>query len=637
MKITKRSMMLTKEEENTVRLTQLGQVFATADSALAGRRVSVKIVPEADQTYGDGTPAYTVNGTHVTINELPGHPDFLSTSGLVVANGLNYHELCHVLYTPGHKTQLAQKVVQTGGMAAAQAYNLLEDQRIEGIMTTRFTTTKHYLTATVAEYFLNVNWQARGRNNLEECLAESWPIVYGRRYLPQHMRDHFRTVANDPAYRNWTVANLRRMEAIIDEYVKIRFGKIMNVMTLNHAHSLIVEFTDLLSKGKRKNDPDSTSNGLPNPFAHPKAVDGGSSGCADAGMAGAEGQSKKGDTPAKSDGGGKGVDDGSDTGSGDGSDSPDEGAGNGSSAGDGSSGPGGPDTIGALRKALNGAMQDAEVVANTAQQNRTLNSKGDKFNGVLASTNYTNHKSYPEYSQQAGAFRKQLSRISEDADPGFDRGHDSGRLNIMRAVRGDSIDTVFDLWKEGKQDASSIELVVLLDRSYSMSQLMAQACQAAWSIKYGIDGLGGDARCSVITFGSQASYLYRPNDVATSQPRHVSSNGGTTVEPAAMEALRIMARSERKKKILISVSDGGWDDREEATEVIKRMRAGGVTTAALFLQDDTTARFIKGMDSGSRKDYLDVMRNEHEMFVLGDSPNSITMLGKSLVKAAMRR
>ena len=199
------------------------------------------------------------------------------------------------------------------------------------------------------------------------------------------------------------------------------------------------------------------------------------------------------------------------------------------------------------------------------------------------------------------------------------------------------MDTVFDRWSEGKTDASSIELVVLLDRSSSMNSQMDQACQAAWAIKYGIDGLGGDARCSVISFSTSAEYLYRPNESASNKPRHVRAIGGTRVKDATKEALRVMARSERKKKILISVSDGDWTDREEAVKDVVRMRQAGVTTAAFFLANSSMQRVLGNSDPQHKAEMMERLRNEHEMFVSAESPTAITALGKTLVKRAMRR
>ena len=614
-----KTLLITEQERKGIRLAQLGNVFARADSALAGRRVTVKIHPETAHTTGTGAPAFTAKGREISIFEQPGHPSFTSTAGLVVANGLNYHELCHVLFTPMEHTPLYRQVSSRG---LGAAYNVLEDQRIEGIMTTRFATTKHYLTATVAEYFLNPQDEVLDGRTEDEFVAQSWPIIYGRRYLPSNMRDHFRKLAYDRVGRYpypWDKHDLDTFEAIIDKYIALRYGKLSSTSSVSAAISLIQQYHDLMSKNKRTN---------PNPFGHGTLTVIGSGNGDDAGAPGGDAQSKDGESSGtSSDAGTPGN---GDTGSGDG-DAPgdDTSKSLGSSSGTGDAG----DLQGVLQRTLAKVVSDPTVVADTKQQSNVLNTSGNQYNGLLPTAAHKNKPPEPQFRSAANGFRKQLARISADEDPGFDKHRDSGKLNVMRAIKGDSLDTVFDQWQEGKQDAASIELVVLLDKSYSMRPIMENANMAAWALKYGVDGLQGSARCSVITFGGGHEYLYRPNDKATSTARVIQAVGGTPAYRAVKEAAGIFAMSERRKKILISVSDGAWDDAPTAVPVIERMNKVGVITAALHL---INMDMYASWDDDMKATMEERFRNGHTILVRGDQPADITRLGKQLVKKAMR-
>lgn len=613
-----KSNLIDDRARRRIRLSQLSNVFARADSALAGRRVSVNINPVTDPS-ASGTPAFTQKGNDITIRELPGHPAFTSTKGLVVANGLNYHELCHVMFTPMDGTYLYRSI-NARGLGAS--YNVLEDQRIEGIMTTRFTTTKHYLTATVAEYFLNPTDQDLDGRDADEFVAESWPIVYGRRYLPSNMRDHFRKESYNRAGKYpfpWTTKDLREIESIVDEYIALRFGRVITTALHDKTLDLVQRYHDLMAKNKRSN---------PNPFGHGSVIVVGNGG--DQGAPGGDAQSKGGDKGDQSQGG----DDGDDAkGGGDAQGSDDPASTLGSSSQTGMT----DDLKGVLSKTLAKIVSDPSVQADTKQQTNVLNTSGNHYNGLLPTAGCRKKAPSPEYRAAAASFRKQLACISADEDPGFDKMRDSGKLNVMRAIKGDSLDTVFDQWQEGKQDAASIELVVLLDRSYSMSSIMENANMAAWALKYGVDGLQGSARCSVITFGGAFEYLYRPNDKAGTTARVINSIGGTPTHRAVSEAAGIFAMSERRKKILISVSDGAWDDPNRSVPIIESMNKAGVVTAALHLIEERMWKnYTDNWDAEMLKQQMDTWRNGHTILVRGDGPNDITRLGKQLVKKAMR-
>lgn len=597
---------ISQDEMHRIRLTQLSQVFAKADCALAGRRVTVEVKQDLA---GRGVPAYTAEGRHIKIMEASGQ-NLTSTKGLVIANGLNYHELCHVMYTPGQGSRLYREVVDAG---LHSTYNVLEDQRIESIITTKFPSTRPYLTATCAEYFIERSDDAQK--------DQAWTIISGRKYLPKNMRHALRS-----RFVKATSPKLAAdFDRVIDEYRALRFGTVANKGVVDDAMRLIREYDNLLKKSGL------TAPQLPNPFAHgPQTAAagvaaGGNGAEVDAGVpAGAVDKADK----ASANGNDKGTENGA------------EGNGEGASDKSGGSGAGsggtnaGSELDRALQSTLESVMNDTDVQTEIKSQSKTVNSRGRHFDGLLPTAPSSTVRPASEVIAQSRSFAKQLSRLVVDQDPGFERHKDSGRLNVNRLMRGDSLDSVFDQWSEGKQDAESLEVVVLVDSSGSMDPQMRGACEAVWAVKNAVDSLPSHAaRCTVIKFDTSAAFLYRPNDRSTHEARAIGTGGGTNPKGALDEAYRILALTDRHKRILIVVSDGSWMHPEISEEVIMKINKLGAVTAALFLsKSQTTPDQADGWNDNLRAR----MQHKCHMLVMGNEVGAITKLGKQLVKQAIK-
>jgi hypothetical protein len=81
-------------------------------------------------------------------------------------------------------------------------------------------------------------------------------------------------------------------------------------------------------------------------------------------------------------------------------------------------------------------------------------------------------------------------------------------------MRGDDLDTIFDQWSEGQDDATEIECVILLDNSGSMSgSKETSAYRAMYAIKRALDRI--NANTTVITFNTATNVLYRADEKAT--------------------------------------------------------------------------------------------------------------------------
>jgi hypothetical protein len=64
--------------------------------------------------------------------------------------------------------------------------------------------------------------------------------------------------------------------------------------------------------------------------------------------------------------------------------------------------------------------------------------------------------------QASLSFGRELERLKASFDPAWDKYESQGRLSAHRYLRGDELDTVFDQWNEGREDATEIECVIIV-------------------------------------------------------------------------------------------------------------------------------------------------------------------------------
>lgn len=101
--------------------------------------------------------------------------------------GLNYHELCHILYTPEAMTTFRVNV-RNNGISFQRAWNIMEDQRIEMIFWSRYLPTEPYFTYMVLHWVLNL----AGDKPTTAAIGSMYPFVAQRKYLPMQFRSTLR-------------------------------------------------------------------------------------------------------------------------------------------------------------------------------------------------------------------------------------------------------------------------------------------------------------------------------------------------------------------------------------------------------------------------------------------------------------
>jgi len=137
---------LVRGESARRRIEAMARLFTKSDSVLAGSHINVVVY---DKPNGIQAPSWT-DGKTITFNRaLIG--DVADVDDIIRVTGLNYHELAHVLYTPRPDRPIVQAVIAEG---MNNAFNLLEDQRIETFLTAQYPSTIPYLVSTFMRFCL---------------------------------------------------------------------------------------------------------------------------------------------------------------------------------------------------------------------------------------------------------------------------------------------------------------------------------------------------------------------------------------------------------------------------------------------------------------------------------------------------
>jgi uncharacterized protein YegL len=187
------------------------------------------------------------------------------------------------------------------------------------------------------------------------------------------------------------------------------------------------------------------------------------------------------------------------------------------------------------------------------------------------------------------AFGAELFRLRGEYDPAWARRTDSGNVNAIRWERGCDWDEAFDRFEMGREDATDIECVVLLDTSYSMSgDSLTNASQSMWAIKNALDTI--NASTTVVTFSDRHRLMYGAEEYAGDTYRSVNADGGTDPFKAIQYAKSVLARSTRAVKLFIVITDGAWGSAEKSEELITSLREAGVLTALAYISSSYERR-----------------------------------------------
>jgi uncharacterized protein YegL len=613
-----------KAEEKKQRLERFTQFFGRVNSAFTFRKVIVNVEHSTMEA-----PAWSGASTVTFNSRVIG--DLNDAKSIAGVKGLDLHEISHILYTSREGSELFDYVRDNNYF---MAYNALEDQRIETLFTAKYPSTIDWFTATILIHFVDN----------KEAFTNSYALLRGRRYLPVELRAQSRN-----AYPHQDQIN--ELCAVVDQYRTLLFPA-----DTEKGKELIARFHDLLPKSDGTGNGTGTGTGhgeseslrpaqageegdvvvrINDPFGHGKRPQEGLESSADSRPEPPRKQQKDRDRSQQLD---KEDDaelaeklkskpvidvdindiDFGDEDSDQDSDQPSNSAGD--SAGD----------------LINTLIED--LLENILDSNETeINNILRQIGGLPSLA--TNNSREPESNefrdltpdantfQASLSFGRELERLKASFDPAWDKYESQGRLSAHRYLRGDDLDSVFDQWNEGREDATEIECVILLDNSGSMSGSKASsAYKAMYAIKKALDRV--NANTTVITFNDRANTLYRATDRATSTIRDAGTGGGTSADEAIKYATKLLAETDKPVRIFFAITDGDWSGNQDVNhETIKRMARAGVLTAFAYIPE-----------SGETVEPLTDQRSHYcEIASVIRNPFDLVYMAKSIVKYAISR
>ena len=557
-------------------LNSMCSVFTTADRILTKEgdvRVKTYKPTADDEGQYDGVSGWS-DGKTVMFNLDVVRA--LSETDLTALNGLNYHELCHLIYTPRAGSELIQWAVKN---KVQRAMNYLEDMRIETLFTARFPSTRLFLESNFISYVAN-----HDVNNNDTLFL----LTRGRRYIPLAIRQRIA----DCFIEAHGIKVAQEVADVVDQYRTLVFPRDFEL-----AKPLIMRYSKIVGSGNNPqgdngegNEGEGNQQGdelnldCPNGCADRKPMKNGrplsqKEQNADSAKAQeADKQDKAEQLNNKSD---------------------DETINGGDGQGDSTheyndnvdSEQLEQDTRKTDQDIADMLEQRAKEIRENEQVRREVRNfkeavdTNSEYNGALKQARYRDeHVSLnSDIDLSAEKFGRELERLEVEAEPTWLRELSSGRLNVERTMNSDinSIDRMFDRWQDADY-STEIEAVILLDNSGSMGYRITDACRSVWAIKRGLERI--QANTTVYAFNSGSRLLYSANENADPKNVRVLHTGGTTNPLMALkEAENIFNMSSRTTKLLFIVTDGGFDYSEPCDDYIKAFNDMGVVTSTVFI------------------------------------------------------
>ena len=540
----------TELDRNTERLLRMTQVFSKFAGTLTLRPIKVEVSRDGQGSAPAWSDSDSITFAHSHVGDLT------NPRQVTALKGLSLHEISHIMLTPRYGSILAKNVQKA---KVWPAFNALEDQRIEMAMTAKFSSVSDWLVATIAEHLLKYEAQ----------IPVSFPLIYGRKYLPVEIRK----IVRDSYERPQDVAEL---SSLIDRYIVLNLGDPKNYP---EALKIIMRYSEIVSglEGKNPAYPEWGAgwDRIVDPNRHCDRKTGEWKVSQSKALSKSQQESMVG--KVKVDNGdnygelGKSPESGNDPAFG-----PEAGHG------------------GSLEQILRDTV-DKVVTTRAREIAQTIKqfSGEAELSGAAMKPLPRHDWSYdkdPSLSaiQSAKSFASELEQLKALHDPAWLRQQSQGRLNVQRYVAGCDVDEAFDQWDSGREDAVDIEAVVLLDISGSMSWTLNNAYESMWAIKRALDKV--NASTTVLTFGSKSSLLYSADERASTKLKYAGSEGSTEPLKALRYAKSVLANSDRAIKIVISITDGVWWGGAESDEILQYLRKAGVLTALAYVSDPSCQR-----------------------------------------------
>lgn len=628
-----------RQHERVVRMTQVIESFA---SGFTLRPISVKLVTEGQ------APAFS-SSNRIWFNEST-IGDLQTAVGVASLKGLTLHEIAHILLTPRTGSDLAQWVREN---KVHRAWNSLEDQRIESLLLASFPSIRDWLVATMEEYLLKTPQQ----------WSLAFPLIRGRKYLDAKVR----RMVKDLYVRQEDVAEL---SDIIDQYRLLDLTKDEDVET---SKALVLRYSELTKDlslpnphgHEHRSDDEHETNAKSKPWSKKKQseasdkvkdeeyededdldsddlydnvqpYDDEDDEPEDDSDESADGEgdnpeqsedddaSADGGEPMDADGDAETPADSTDEGQGDKPDTnTSEAEGETASDTTGGAGAGGDHIAEALADLLKGNLSDTldrlgdRLANDIGLYNGDVLLEGEDVPAPKHFQNETVRTVGTEAVKASEDFAFELQQLRTEHAPAWHQRVADGRINPVRWETGCDIEEAFDRYEDGRDDATDIECVIVLDVSGSMGGEIVEAHESMWAIKNALDSV--QARTTVVAFsdGYHSAYtLYEGEEQVDSTMRFIGSMGGTDPLKALQYGHSVLAKSNRAIRMLITITDGMWnsDTNESCEELIRTLRDGGVMTALAWLSRRNTSP--ENIDSHG-SEIVSHVRDAKDLFHLG--------------------
>ena len=616
-------------------------VLEKTDRIMSGLRTTVTVSVTGQNGIPADIPAWSDGlNIHISSEEIVA----LLRGGDSVAaalrlKGLNYHELCHVLFSPRVGSTVMNKVHREAILNPdwMYAFNALEDQRIETWFTALYGASRRYFEAAVMQWIL------------KNGTAESALLLYGRKYLSPKIRvrvgqafvarfgsqlyDEFKTVID--SYLTLSLPGEdQKAIALLQRYVEL-------VADLKKDNGILppLVINDNGGDGKHGHQdtrPDVVRTGAVSSKQNKAARAAAMEVIEDAIDADAELEEE-----LDADGAESGTQGGAGAGSADDADDDDDttdedglpGESNGNKGA--GNGVGNDQPVSPMEAMLDEAAEQIDDIANDAaiQEDieKLLDAVKATFNNQEADLKnkaaVVSYEATPSASATLAVRRTHgvLSRIRAAAEPETLFRQTHGRLDARRIISRQAGDTeLFRSYDSGREDETGVEAVVLMDISGSMSGRMTDASTALWVLKRSFDRLDIPTTVLLYNYASDTRVAYRPGERAGAIVPQFSATGGTDPTEALSQAARIFYRSRMANKVLISITDGEWQYQTDDTLASTMKAITKMNVASLLLGiDNAVANF--------GKHYHD---NGYDMSTIHDLPKAATKLVSTLLLRA---
>lgn len=567
------------------------------DQTLSGNNKLSLVFQESTQAGSNHAhPAYS-DGTSIFINTDKVR-DVISDRGVATVMGMNYHELAHMMYT-WYQIMDVERALQESGRHLKRnfkdAYNILEEARVESLLAARYPRMEKYFTLAVSEFIVG---------NPD---PNSFLILHGRKYIPKKIRDMYRGLF----VSNFGEPHAVQAESLIDEYRTLVYSRDMK-----KAARIIHKFCELIPEDPAKAEYETPHGstvrgaaGVPGTGPDQQRAE------QDAEKAKEREENQGGENgPSGQDGGensqGAGAqpgDDGDGDMDGDGAECSQSGGGSrgprdngaekpqrGQAPGEGDGDGGKPPSLKEISKVFeelaNDILQDAVIQADIQSARSSMN---DTRNGMHSSLDRHPARSpdrmaYPVTDvmrKRAERYAEELRRIWLAMEPGWVYGASEGRLDMNRVFSASTPEEMEDVhisWDEGKQHNSKITVVFVGDESSSMDAIVMDehgnnlgrrgmmSARNIWEIKTACKEV--EAQVSVIMYDSSYRLLYDfDEDVDPNKYVFPCNGGGTSPGGAVFEARRILSQAETAGKVLVLSTDGEWPKEMAIEESLDSM------------------------------------------------------------------